>query len=297
MNRLTFSGKLIVTIIIGTLLLLIYSVTGWRCTLFISVVGIVYFYFEDWNHRMKNKNDTDEYSSKHEMLQKRIDETVSRLDYYQRRLAANTNADPQIVANFISRIQHFKDELSKLNPNINMSFVVQKRDEAGNILVVQDVESLNFFGIGDTITHYHNEKALIVNIKETSTKGKFLYNYYPLNEDLGLEQREQWKKHDAAFSNITHVSNSENTIATSEKWWELENKRRDDLPRFMVKIMYPKSIYHIGQIIECFDKNFQLNKETLAFCEEYPEIFEKVSSSLGDITKTFGILEFSEKVA
>jgi hypothetical protein len=143
------------------------------------------------------------------------------------------------------------------------------------ILVVKFEHNNQIFilGVGDIVVHYTNEVAEITKFFVTDTGADgILYNYKTLNLPDFLN------KHKASITNI--VSIKEQTICSkniSEAWWDKEMKRRENLPRYVVMNDYPNSDYNVGEIIECFDKKFEINPTTLEWCEKYPHLFKKVA--------------------
>jgi hypothetical protein len=147
----------------------------------------------------------------------------------------------------------------------------------GNILVVRTEDNV-FIGVGDQIQHY-DEIAKILKFNRGDQHSNLTYKYQTLQWHDGSTPpvEQQFTNHSAGLSNITKVYNCPETQEVADRWWVEENKRRQELPRFICKTKYPNSPYKVGNVVECFNEKFQLDEKMLAFCEEYPDIFERVS--------------------
>ena len=178
-----------------------------------------------------------------------------------------------------------------------VSFVV--RNPNRKILSPNDepTELTFFVGVGDTIKQSNTipKTGKILNFKMSAFDNKILYNYLPLTacgEKANPELAQMWTKHDAALSNIERVVEmTEQTKLVAGKYWENENERRNKLPRYIVLIDYPQSPYSVGEVVNCFNDNFEYVPEIEMEFKKYPDVFQKVSHKLADATEKIGILE------
>jgi len=93
------------------------------------------------------------------------------------------------------------------------------------------------------------------------------------------------------LNKFLEIKNCQNTIDNTKEWWEVENARRDKLPRFMVRIHYPDSKYNTGDVVNSFGADFIFDKKLYDFFKSYPDVFEEIDISLAHALNKTGMFD------
>lgn len=185
---------------------------------------------------------------------------------------------------FQQRNKKFFPRQPEINP---WTFEIFSRDKQFNFIQIVRVMDV-FLGVNDQVDL-------------SSMKGGNKYRYTLLQFDEMsnspqvqlILQDEEGERFIAPWEDVKFykIYNCEETLKLIKPWWDVENERRNKIPKFLVINDYPGSKYPLNSIQSVATSNFEIDKSKLDFFEKYPHLFQLVKPNLANVVNKTGILE------